>query len=293
MSAAAIIDWALQTGLAVSALIILVLLIRRPFAKIFGAGATYALWLLPAIRLIMPDITLPAFGKRFPDIVPSFRPVQPDTTIGLAPETMAQTTATLNPWPMIIGLWLGVAVIWFIWQILQQRNFMQKLKVETSPAPAGLSGAIFKAMKELNLKKRPAIRLAQDASGPMVTGVGRPLIILPETFTTAFTPAQQHFALVHEMAHIKRRDLWVALGVLAFRALNWPNPLIHYAAHKFRADQEAACDAYVLGKIGGGDETTHSYAETLIHAAKSGTSRAKAPLGLALMDTDNSKGDEI
>jgi len=98
---------------------------------------------------------------------------------------------------------------------------------------------------------------------------------------------------VHEFAHIKRCDLWVALATLIFRAINWPNPLVHYAAHKLRGDQEAACDAFVVQVTGG--NSAHSYAETLVKAVRQQTKISKpcAQLALSLTeaDTEISKGD--
>ena len=49
-------DWLLGTLLATSALIVLVLLIREPVRRHFGARVAYGLWLIPAARLLMPTI---------------------------------------------------------------------------------------------------------------------------------------------------------------------------------------------------------------------------------------------
>ena len=54
-----IIGWGVQTGLSVTLLVVFILLIRRPFAKRFGAKAAYALWLLPVLRLFIPTIKVP------------------------------------------------------------------------------------------------------------------------------------------------------------------------------------------------------------------------------------------
>ena len=59
MSMDALQNWVVQTGLMVSLLIFVVLLIRRPFARAFGANAAYALWSLPLIRLCLPVFTIP------------------------------------------------------------------------------------------------------------------------------------------------------------------------------------------------------------------------------------------
>ena len=58
MSAQLLLDWAVQTGLAVSVLILFVLLIRKPVARYLGAGAAYALWVLPLIRIFLPAIPI-------------------------------------------------------------------------------------------------------------------------------------------------------------------------------------------------------------------------------------------
>lgn len=188
-----------------------------------------------------------------------------------------------------LSIWLGVAITWLAFQLIKQNKFMKAMKAEATKSPHGLEKPISEAMALVGLKKRPDIRLSHRVNGPMVTGLVSPLILLPLDFEARFKPAQQSFAIVHEMAHIKRGDLWAALITLIFRAIFWPNPLVHYAAHKMRVDQEAACDASVIAKTGGAS-AAHSYAETLIHAAKSaGRPKFKAPLGLALSDTLNNQ----
>jgi len=71
MTADAILNWAANTGLSVSILIVLVLLVRKPVTKFAGAGAAYALWLLPLIRFVMPALpVLPTSPPATPVSVP-------------------------------------------------------------------------------------------------------------------------------------------------------------------------------------------------------------------------------
>lgn len=280
--------WGLQTGLMVSVLIGLVLIIRRPFARYFGAGAAYALWLLPLGRLFMPNMTIPFLTRSAPE---PLTPIQmPFNETILAPTTLPNIITTAAPkeafniWPVLTLVWIGVAVLWLAYQLLKQNRFMTRMKENSVVISDGFRDAIDASKQAVGLRHLPDIRLSENVSGPMVTGVRKPMILLPADFETRFSADQRRFALIHEMAHIKRGDLWVAFVVLTVRALFWPNPLVHYAAHKLRVDQEAACDASVVARTG--EETTHSYAETLVHAAKSaGIKTNKAPLGLALMDT--------
>ncbi len=63
MSAGDIAAWLIETTLALSLLIAVILLIRRPVARWFGSEAAYVLWLAPLARLALPDLRLlPAPG---------------------------------------------------------------------------------------------------------------------------------------------------------------------------------------------------------------------------------------
>jgi len=298
MSADAVLAWALQTGLVVTMLTVIILCLRRPVTRWFGAGAAYALWILPLLRLFMPPVTIPyfisAFFKQPPEPVLPQEPF--DVIIPAQAFREAAATAAPSEFNMaaiLVGAWLMIAALWFGYQILRHFDQIDDLRLKTDPVRADLNPVINRAMASVSLKARPDIRMSEAPIGPMVTRFWRPMIILPKDFTQQYNDAQQNFALVHEMAHIKRWDLWAAFLVLAFRALNWPNPLIHYAAHKFRADQEGACDAYLLAKLGAGVEVKQDYARTLLQAAQNmQTVQLKAPLGLALSDTSHTD-DEI
>ena len=299
-------NWVIQTGIVVSLLIVVILVIRRPFARAFGANAAYALWSLPLIRLCLPGLSIPE------NWVPEFLRQTPKPPVAAEsfqfpteslPSLAAETNvpgvtefAASEPiqWGVIlIGVWLSVAALWLGYQLFQQVRFKSHLLAQSSEPNAKLSGEIKRAAEKVGLRKMPAVRIVPDGAGPLVTGVFNPLVIVPNNFSETFEIQQRHFALVHEFAHIKRRDLWVALATLIFRAVNWPNPLVHYASHKLRGDQEAACDAFVVKVTGG--ETAHSYAETLVKAVRQEGegSRKNAHLALSLTqaETENSKGD--
>jgi len=274
------LDWVMQTGLAVTLLIGLVLIIRRPFAKIFGARATYVLWLLPLIRVFMPTITVPRiFPETAINKVLDVTPTSPPSEMMfLIPDMMDLTAKPSWPeqlLPIALGVWIIGAAGFFFYHWLRQAAYMDKL-LYNSESAQGLKDVIQSATLIVGLKHIPQVRIADDDSGPLVSGLLRPVVILPSNFTESFSQDQQHFALLHECMHIKRGDLFMAAAWLAFRSLNWPNPLAHYAAKHFRSDQEAACDASVLKAMGGGAQTLSGYAETLVHAAKAAATKTSS-----------------
>ena len=62
-------DWMMETLLWTAVLIAFVLLIRRPVSRSLGPQTAYALWALPALRLILPPIELPAWMRLLPENV--------------------------------------------------------------------------------------------------------------------------------------------------------------------------------------------------------------------------------
>ncbi len=115
------------------------------------------------------------------------------------------------------------------------------------------------ALKEVgNLPNRKEnIYISEAAGTPYVVGIINPKIILP-----AFLKSGEDFIIIHEKAHIDRRDnLWRVLAVVVC-CLHWFNPFVWFFLKKFFADMELACDERVIREIGG--ENKNEYAKALI-----------------------------
>jgi probable HAF family extracellular repeat protein len=89
----------------------------------------------------------------------------------------------------------------------------------------------------------PRIVETNAVHGPLVTGLFRPVILLPQTTLSA----EEHaMALAHETAHIRRGDLWLGLLPALTQALFFFFPLTHWAVREYHGACEEACDAAVL-----------------------------------------------
>ncbi|UVI38720.1 M56 family metallopeptidase [Qipengyuania spongiae] len=236
------IAFLLDTLLWTGALIALVLLLRRPVARHFGARTAYALWTLPMARLLLPPVVLPAWmGGGEPASLAAAVPGEA-LTIPVARDlgegiVAAPATATM-PSPVdfvvpLIALWLVGAAMFLV------RRF----------------GLYFRMRRELLAAARPVgevgdIRIVETAGaeGPVAFGVLDKVVVLPVGMIASRDRATRDLAIAHEVAHHRGHDLLVNILVQPLFALHWFNPLGWAGWKALRRDQEAACDARVVDR---------------------------------------------
>jgi beta-lactamase regulating signal transducer with metallopeptidase domain len=117
----------------------------------------------------------------------------------------------------------------------------------------------------MGLKRAPALIVTPASISPSIVGAWRPRIVLPEFLVAEATdPALRH-VLAHELAHLRRGDLWTNWLLLAARALHWFNPLAWWVVRQMQAEREMACDELALFALGEADHS--AYARTIVDLA--------------------------
>lgn len=99
---------------------------------------------------------------------------------------------------------------------------------------------------------------------PMVWGLMQSTVLLPEE-AQSWSAQRLRVVLLHELAHVQRRDYLVHLVAQCARALFWPNPLVWLAGRRLYAEQEQACDDHVLRQ----GTASYEYAEHLLEIVRS------------------------
>ena len=317
--------YGVQTVIAVSVLIALILFARKHVARQFGAGVAYALWAIPLARLVLPPLSMPTplagffemFQSQSPaaagtaDAAPAF--VRSPEPVGSAanavwapPATGPEASSPLfevahgpAAFPelsepvlgglllgTVLAVWAGGAIYMLARSSFAHHSFMQTLRREEMPASPELASLADDVARQIGLKRTPQISTSFISSGPLVSGLLRPTVLLPAWFEEDYTVSQQRAALAHELTHIKRGDLWALQMSEIFVSALWFNPLAYIARRAFRTDQEAACDSDVLKS---GASSPHAYGETLLKAVQLAlperlTAAASLPLTHALKE---------
>ena len=84
-----------------------------------------------------------------------------------------------------------------------------------------------------------------DKTIPVVWGILHYRLLLPAA-ARQWSGEQLRSVLLHELAHIKRRDTIVQLLTQIACALHWFNPLVWVASWRLDVERERACDDLVL-----------------------------------------------
>ncbi|MEH6414000.1 M56 family metallopeptidase [Pseudomonas sp. CGJS7] len=81
------------------------------------------------------------------------------------------------------------------------------------------------------------------ADGPMVVGLLHPTVLIPRALIGRLPRQALHDILRHEIAHIRRGDLWSTAAIRAALALFWWNPFLRLIHSRLDLAREMACDA--------------------------------------------------
>ncbi|MGA0587481.1 TonB family protein [Dyella sp. KRB-257] len=226
-----------------SAGLLLVLALRKPARRLFGAGPAFTLWLWPVLLGALPWLPmLPVSWHVLPPVI-----AMPAAFAASAP--LAPAVSGSVPW---MALWLVGAVLALLRLVLAYARLRRRCR----PLPPELLAHCRHEHPSLDPR-----RLRLHPQGPAVLWSWHSLILLPADFASRFGTEQRALVLAHEQTHLTRRDpLWSVLAEV-LSALLWFHPLAWLALPRFRLDQELACDERTLRRHA---HDAGSYARTLL-----------------------------
>ena len=148
-------------------------------------------------------------------------------------------------WPLLVfAFWLAGVAASFGFTAYQS---IALKRLQRGAFPARLPDADHVTIaRQMGLRQTPRVLTGPHVRTPCLAGWLPPVILLPLGLSETLTTTELRLTLAHEMAHLKRCDLPLALVPLLARTLFFFNPLAWWASAEWATAREEACDALAL-----------------------------------------------
>jgi beta-lactamase regulating signal transducer with metallopeptidase domain len=114
------------------------------------------------------------------------------------------------------------------------------------------------------IRRQPQLLVSSHVTGPMSLGFFRPTIVIPRTLLETLSHSELEQIVLHELAHLQRRDDWSNLAQKLIAAVLPIQPAVYWLGYQMSLAREMACDDWVIAATG----TPRPYAAALAKVAE-------------------------
>ena len=222
----------------------------------------------------------PVRSERVLRTAATMKAVADDNSESLSHESLSHSSLAMlsraAPW-IAVAYVVGVAC--FLLRLSAALWGGHRLRTRTARVTdAKLLELIADQADRVKLKCVPVVAYCERVAVPTVVGVLRPMVLLPVSLMTGLTPDDFAAIIRHELAHIRRYDLWMNLLQRVIESLLFFHPVVWFISRRLSAEREVCCDDLVVSS---GCEPMH-YAGALLRMAElCALSRQPGALALA------------
>lgn len=260
----------LNMTFSASLMIIIIEIMRRFAQNRVSRRVFYGLWMLAAIRMIVP-FGIP-FGFSFDSLLQrsgiSVGSYGSEVADAAAAAGVGNTDGELAAcgyihYTMILKfVWIagaiGFAAYFIITYIRNIYKFRESLPVDGSTADMWAA--------RMGVRRKVRVRESDYINSPLTYGIARPVILMPAGSVDMIEEEQLGYIFAHELVHIKRFDSIAKIFVMAAVCVNWFNPFAWVMYVLVNRDIELSCDDAVVRRIENASRS--DYAMTLVRFAE-------------------------
>ncbi len=225
---------------------------------------------------------VPAYGQGYPASVegegeaPSRSSTVPAVIIGTVRSAVQDPNFDWAWW--VVAGWLAGVLVGLVRLGIAHARAYGLVRCSAEVEEPSLRYLARDVARRLGIARPVHLRWNRWSIMPMSVGLFRSTVLLP-VGAKEWTPQHREAVLLHELAHVKRRDCLVQFLAQVTCAVYWFNPLVWVAARQIRVEREHACDDIVLAA----GTKASAYAEVLLEAARSFRSAAwSTPAAMAM-----------
>jgi beta-lactamase regulating signal transducer with metallopeptidase domain len=167
---------------------------------------------------------------------------------------------TWQAWVLLT--WCAVVLLQAV-RLWTQRLRLAGLLKQAVPVRGKLARQVAELAREVGLPRVPAAVSVAGDCPPFVCGLWWPRLVLSGSLMASLSPAERRAVIVHELGHVKRRDLVWGWPIQIARIVYFFHPLVHWVAYQLWLERELACDQLAMGR---GGHAPAEYARTLVQA---------------------------
>ena len=269
-------------------LILFIVVIRAVAIHRLPKTTFFVLWLIAALRLLLPlSIPLPGGlpvnvasisdavqdfaaqnfvqgneeGSSSTQAPPSFAPdVEPG-------EQFQATAQEIERVPVFVVVWLAGSLLLAAYFTISYLRSLQKFRMSLPDN----TPYVQRWLSEHRITRPLEVRSSDLISSPLTYGILRPVILLPKKFDRSDETVLQ-YVLAHEYIHIRRFDAITKILFASTLCIHWFNPLVWVMYVLANRDVELSCDGCVLRMLGEKEKSAYARALIRMEERKSGMS---------------------
>jgi beta-lactamase regulating signal transducer with metallopeptidase domain len=164
--------------------------------------------------------------------------------------------------PYLLALWF-CGVVFFGSRLLAGTVGIAKLRRSRIPISRDLATRVERLGTRLRMNAAGLVFLSNHVTDAMALGLVRKLVLIPAAWATEMPPDMLEAVIAHELAHLRRLDLWANLLQRVVETLFFYHPAVWWLSRRLRIERELCSDELAVAAIG--DRLV--YARTLEHIA--------------------------
>lgn len=242
---AIVINFIINSSLISSFLVILILAVKWVLKNRISSRWHYILWFTLLLRLAVPYMVYSPL--RIPPLNTWINLKSIATTVTLKSHILqSQSNLTTNAYTAAFMVWLSGVIILTLYFSIHNALFWSSVKNGKVFTDHNIISLLEESKEKLGIHTNVSIIQTSGISIPALFGTTRPWLLVPEKVLKTLDYESLRYIILHELAHLKRKDIVVNWIALILQILHWFNPFIWLAFHYMRVDRELACDETVL-----------------------------------------------
>jgi beta-lactamase regulating signal transducer with metallopeptidase domain len=186
---------------------------------------------------------------------------------------------SISIWTYMLVIWAIGAIILIIRALVEYLRFKHRVNTDRQINDPTISNIATECKAALHLDKKVSIITCPYVRTPVTFGFMRPIVLLPVGIAHKLGEHKLQMVILHELCHIKRKDIFKNYLWLIAKVISWFNPLVYIAYKQHIHSIELACDEMVLKNIGSDD--SFDYTQSLLDVLRMSRSQKVAPVALS------------